>query len=394
MKYVIFHGSFGSPESNWFPELKEKLEMLGQKVVVPEFPIEDWDDLTKKGQKATLKNQTLNNWLKVFAKEVKKFKKNEKLCFVGHSLGPVFILHAVNKFNIKLDCAIFVSPFLSLEKSKKMWQIDIANQTFYKKNFDYKRLKRLIPISYVLYSDNDPYVPKKYPLEFAKKMESSAIFVKKAGHMNSEVNLNEFPLVYELCKTRINLSLYQRYIEHRKDLYSVDYTKGRSEEVIYLNPDGVFDEGTFKFRNLRKEGFATFYTALKFWNTQSRYFKEARRAAKRVPLKRVFVLKNIGDLKNPNLIKQMSEDLEAGIKIYLLMHRDLDKNIAPDFGLWDNDYCCIINLNKKGQVKNITMSSRKEDLKKANIWKSKILKKAVQIFDTDEDLEKFTNSFK
>ena len=35
MKFVVFHGAFGSPESNWIPELEEKLKTLGQEVVVP-----------------------------------------------------------------------------------------------------------------------------------------------------------------------------------------------------------------------------------------------------------------------------------------------------------------------------------------------------------------------
>ncbi|MBI2622163.1 hypothetical protein HYW66_00820, partial [Candidatus Microgenomates bacterium] len=48
MKFIIFHGAFGSPEGNWFPELKEKLVVLGQEVIVPEFPVENWEEVSKK----------------------------------------------------------------------------------------------------------------------------------------------------------------------------------------------------------------------------------------------------------------------------------------------------------------------------------------------------------
>jgi len=54
----IFHGVNGSPEENWFPWLKGKLEADGHKVFVPQFP--------------TPKNQTLDNWLKVLS-EYKKY---------------------------------------------------------------------------------------------------------------------------------------------------------------------------------------------------------------------------------------------------------------------------------------------------------------------------------
>jgi len=378
MIFVIFHGAGGNPEGNWFPELKEKLEALGQKVIIPKFP--------------TPKNQNLNNWLAVFDPIYKSFKKNKKLCFIGHSLGPVFIWHLVSRYNLRLDSAIFVSPFFHALSSDPNNTYDKLNKTFYKEDFDFKNLKRNIPVSYTLYSDNDPYVKSNYSIEFAKKINSSLLIVKGAGHMNSEVNLNKFSLVFELCKTRIDLPLYLRYLAHRRELYEVNYVKGKNEKVAYLKPEEIYDEGVFHFRNLQKQGFCTFYTKLnKFWNTQSLYYQEARKAAGRVrDFVRVFILDKQSDLKNPVLQKQIKLDMEAGIDVRLCMFKDIKTKVSePDFGIWDNDYLCVVGSNNKDGVSEIRLSSRKKDIQEANIWKKEILRKAIKIKKFENDTKAF-----
>lgn len=388
MKFVIFHGAFASPEAHWFPELQEKLEALNQDVIVPQFPVDEWEIITKAGSSQNSQNQTLTNWFNTFEEFLPDLKKTEKLCFIGHSLGPLFILHVVSKYNLQLDSAIFVSPFLT--KLNKSWQIDHVNKSFYKNNFDFEKLKRLIPVSYALFSDNDPYVDKKYSLEFTRKLGSAPIPVKKAGHMNSEVNLNEFPLVYELCKSRIDLTLYQRYIEHRRELYEVDYIKNKSEEVVYLEPEDVFDEGIFKFRNLRKEGFCTLYTAIKYWNTQSTYFKEAQKAARRVSLTRVFVIDKLSDLQRETLLQQIEQDLASNVKVYLCMYGRIKDGVGtPDFGIWDDEYVCIVTADAKNEIKGVKLSSRKEDLTAAKKWQMKIMKIATRIYNTKQDVKAF-----
>ncbi len=384
MKFVIFHGSFGSPEGNWFPELKEKLVHLGQEVIVPKFPVDSWDELTKNPGKKL--NQNLETWLKAFEKTHKTFQKDDKLCFVGHSSACLFILHILSKYNIKLDSAIFVSPFL--EKLNRQWQIDLVNKTFYKNDFDFEKLKSLIPISYALYSDDDPYVDKKYGTEFAKKISSSQIVVKKAGHMNTEVNLNEFPLVYELCKTRLDLSLYQSYMAHRRELFSIDYIKGKNEEIVFIDPKEIVDEGVFHFRNLRKSGFCTFYTGIDFSDPKSIYMIESRKAAKRIKdLTRVFIISKITDLEKKVLQEQVSLDIESGIHVYFCMF-NLIKNLPEhDFGIWDEDYLCIVNFDKN-KVTGVKLTSRRQDIDEAIKWKNKILKSATKI-NSNDDMELF-----
>ncbi|MFZ5845361.1 MAG: RBBP9/YdeN family alpha/beta hydrolase [Patescibacteria group bacterium] len=393
MKFVIFHGAFGSPEGNWFPELKDKLESLGQEVIVPEFPTDDWDEVTQNGPNIPPKNQLLESWLRVFEKIKKTFTPDDKLCFVGHSLGPLFILHAVDKFSLQLDSAIFVSPFL--DKLSHAWQIDHVNQSFYKTDFDFERLKRLIPTSYVLYSNNDPYVDKNHSILFAKALDSSLIYVKKAGHMNSEVNLNEFPLALDLCLTRLDLTLFQRYVSLRQKIGAIDYIRSTKGGVIRLKAQESLDEGVFRFRHLQHGGFCTIFTGLaSFWDPTSQYMQDARTAARRTGnFTRVIVVENTNDLKDPKWQEQIQLDLEAGIAIWLCLYADIkDKVSQPDFGIWDNSYVCIVPFDKKThQILDgmVELNSREEMIQLANQWKEKIMKHAVRVKDPETDISAF-----
>jgi len=112
----------------------------------------------------------------------------------------------VEKFNIKLDSAIFVSPFFQL--SKDLWDFDLVNRSFYKTDFDFAKLQKLIPVSYVIYGSDDPYVKKEYILEFGNKMKSSFIEVKGGKHLNAEFKFLSLPLVFELCKSRLDTKEY------------------------------------------------------------------------------------------------------------------------------------------------------------------------------------------
>lgn len=201
MQFVIFHGAYGSPEGNWFPWLKKELEELGHEVLVPRFPVEKWDDVVAKGESYDSQIQNLTTWMEVFDKEVlPQLKKDEPVCFIGHSLGPVFILHILEKYQLQLDSAIFVAPFY---KPIPEWEFNAVNNTFYKTDFDYEALKKQLQISYSLFSDNDSHVPMQQPIDFSDKMGSSKIVVKGGAHLNADTGYTTFPLVLELCKTRM-----------------------------------------------------------------------------------------------------------------------------------------------------------------------------------------------
>lgn len=396
MKFVIFHGSFGTPDDNWYPQLREKLEDLDQDVLIPQFPKEDWETLTKKGPKTASQNQNLKNWLITFEKEIlPHIKKADKICFIGHSISCVFILHVVNKFKLKLDSAIFVSPFMDFLNHKKFWQFDHVNRTFYKTDFDFAKIRRFIPVSYVLYSSNDPYVNLNHSILFAKALDSSIIFVKKAGHMNAEVDMHTFPLVLELCKTRLDLSLYQQYMVHRKEKqpvldYLADKHKNLIDLTVHLAPEEIFDEGRFKFRNLKIGGICTFMSGIKNWDPQNHYATEGRLAGRRCDFKRVILVEKLRDLKRKVITKQIKLDLKAGIKVYLCLFDSIkDKLPYPDFGIWDDEYVCIVAYTDGHEEKDVILDSRNLKIKEAKKWSDLVMANATRIYNADKDIKRF-----
>lgn len=206
MKFVFFHGSFVGPEYIWWPYLKQELKKLNQEIIAPQYPVDFWKEVQLVSNFNCLKNQTLENWTNKYIQVKKDFKSSDKLCFVCHSLGPLFSLHMLDKFPLKIDCAIFIAPFFSrLNKSKL---IDHVNTSFYRTEFKFKKLQELIPESYVLYSNDDPYVDNNLSIEFAQKLHSRIVPIQNLSHMDSTIQLKKFPLLLELCKTRIPGSTY------------------------------------------------------------------------------------------------------------------------------------------------------------------------------------------
>ncbi len=196
MHYVIIHGSFGNPQDNWFPYLKTQLELKDHSVTVPAFPIEDWDDLTSRGESVIANYQNVKNWLDILEPLIPEFKSKPTV-FIGHSIGCLFILHAVSHFSLQTSGAIFIAPFLT--KLNKAWQIDTVNASFYKEDFDFEQLKKLIPRSTAFYALDDPYVDPEYSQTFIHKIGSKEIRLLTGGHLNARSGYITFPQLLAEC---------------------------------------------------------------------------------------------------------------------------------------------------------------------------------------------------
>lgn len=202
MKYLIVHGSYTRVDNPkyWFTWLKNELKSRGDQVISPQFPTEDWSDinLLQPDKDRDFRSiQSLSSWEKVFVREVMPQIKDEPFVFIGHSIAPIFMLHMLQKYEIKISNAVFVAPFFSVPDRPEVWQLYLANKTFYNYDFDFAKIKSRLVKSYVVYGDNDPYISSKESLMFAEKLGSEVVVVKDGGHCGSI--FKQFPLVRDLA---------------------------------------------------------------------------------------------------------------------------------------------------------------------------------------------------
>ena len=176
MKVFIIHGSYGHPGENWFPWLKKELEELNFEVFVPKFP--------------TPERQNLENWMKVFSEYENKLDENTIM--IGHSLGPVFILHILEKINHSIHSCFFISGSISPVGDKRFDKIE---KEFLKNNFNWEKIKQNCKKFFVFHSDNDPYVPMEKATELVDKLNAELDIIKNAGHFNEDSGYKEFPLL-------------------------------------------------------------------------------------------------------------------------------------------------------------------------------------------------------
>ena len=186
-RVAIVHGSYGSPEENWFPWLAAKLRKDGNYVVVPKFP--------------TPEGQSFANWRDVFRSEVGPVQKN--MVLVGHSAGPGFILKMLQESDTPVMGVFLVSGFLGPLGLK---DFDPINEALFGGEFDWERIRKNAGQVRIYNSDNDPYVPLEKGKELAHNLAVDLIVVKNGGHINAGAGFKEFPQLLEDIRSFIGES--------------------------------------------------------------------------------------------------------------------------------------------------------------------------------------------
>ena len=178
---VIIHGSFGDPQENWIPYLKDNLTSENCNVITPQFPIKE--------------KQNLESWTETFYKEIGQL--NENTILVGHSIAPAFILSLLNNSNTKVKGILLVSGFLHDLGVK---EFDDVNNTFTHEHFDWNHIKENFDFGFSFHGNDDPYVPAWMGEEIAINLGIELMLIEDGGHLNTSAGFREFPELLEKAR--------------------------------------------------------------------------------------------------------------------------------------------------------------------------------------------------
>lgn len=178
--YLLVHGSFGSPFSNWIPWLRKEIESKNLDVYTPDFP-------------TGVGFQNYENWSKLLMTYVDSNLVNENTVIFAHSIAPVFVCKFLIEKKIKVKRLVFVCGFNHYFGIDEAY--DTVNKSMYLDNLS--DIKNCCDDIICLYTDNDPYVAYEAEKEFADTITQNQVLIPGGGHLNSESGYDKF---YELLK--------------------------------------------------------------------------------------------------------------------------------------------------------------------------------------------------
>lgn len=179
INYLLIHGSFGSPFSNWLPWLRTELENKNLEIYTPDFPI-------------GVGYQNYNNWSNLLKTYVTAGILNENTTIIAHSIAPVFVCKFLIENKIKVKKIISVCGFNNYFGINE--EYDTVNKTMYLDNII--EIKNYCHDIICFYSKNDPYVKYEAEKEFAS-IATKEIVIASGGHLNSESGYVEFKELLE-----------------------------------------------------------------------------------------------------------------------------------------------------------------------------------------------------
>ena len=181
-RVLVTHGTMGSPDGNWFPWLARELAAKGTKVLIPQYPGPE--------------GQNLENWLKTQHDYVGALSEGDIL--VGHSIGAAFTLRLLEHSEITVKAAILVSGF---SHQLGLADFDPLNATFIEAPFDWVQIRKHAKTFVSFSGSDDPYVPLEYGRELASNLGIEARVIEHGGHLNAESGYSQFPeLLMEICR--------------------------------------------------------------------------------------------------------------------------------------------------------------------------------------------------
>ena len=114
---------------------------------------------------------------------------------MGHSLGVPSALDYIEQSEQSITALISVSGFY------RSYGFEPNQYFMEEKNIDINKASKKIGTSYVICSDNDPYVTQKELLGLANALDVNPIIITEGGHINQTAGFNKLPEVMNIINS-------------------------------------------------------------------------------------------------------------------------------------------------------------------------------------------------
>ena len=180
MIILILHGIGGHAGIHWQRWLHDELAKAGHEVIMPNLPDSDHPDR--------------KTWLKTVKENIKDINPSD-LIIVAHSLGVTIALDLIE--NTPVKALISVSGFAY------DYGAELNSYFLKEKTIDFEKANRNLKQAFVIYGDNDPYVPQEVLKSLADNLKVKPEIIKNGGHLNTDSGYKTFPRLLEIIKKEI-----------------------------------------------------------------------------------------------------------------------------------------------------------------------------------------------
>lgn len=172
-RIILVHRWSGGPSDDWRPWLKQELTARGHEVFAPTMPDTDAPEIGK--------------WVRHLAEVVGTSDEgNAQTYFVGHSIGCQAILRYLQTIGTPVGGAVFVAGWFDLKNMEDAETQAIA-KPWIETPIDGAKIRRVLPKSVLLISDNDPYdAYEENVRRFSGEIGSRVVTLPGAGHFTEE----------------------------------------------------------------------------------------------------------------------------------------------------------------------------------------------------------------
>ncbi len=180
MTVLILHGVKGYAGKHWMQWLADHLAELGHQIIMPTFPNADHPDRQE--------------WLAEVSQLLKDINLTE-LIMIGHSLGNATILDFLEQQ------AQPVFGFISVAGFYRTYRSELNDYFMSERNIDMSKVKKNIKKSFVIFGDDDPYVPQSELNALAKALGVQPLIIPGGGHLNTDARFITFPTLLAVVRS-------------------------------------------------------------------------------------------------------------------------------------------------------------------------------------------------